>query len=417
MTDTKIPEPAPRVAAFERRGYGLFLHWGLYSQLEQGEWFYHYHKPDPREYAERVRAFTAKDFDADALVSWARSVGFRYLCHTTRHHEGFSLYDTRGLHEFDITATPAGRDIVAEFTKACQKHDIGCFLYHTTLDWTHPDFHDNWDAYQQFLRDSVERLCTGYGKIDGFWFDGNWQYPERDWQEDALYAVIRKHQPEAIIVNNSSTQARGSEGHPETDVITFEQGRPTAPKRAGASKYRAAEMCDTINSHWGIAAGDYSHKNPAQVIENLCACRRFGANYLLNIGPTPDGALPSYEKALLDKIGAWVREQGTALFEGEPAPELVLKGRDFALRTKEGYAIYVHDLPIHGNMHLSEGRAPNHGWMTIAGKLPNVKSVSWADVGEELRFVQDCERGVLAFDATPHPYGRQSIVRVARIRV
>ncbi|MDV7396629.1 alpha-L-fucosidase, partial [Arthrospira platensis SPKY1] len=120
--------------------------------------------------------------------------------------------------------------MVKEYVDACRAHGMGIFFYHTTLDWWEPRFDADWDGYQAYLRDSVEILCTQYGAIDGLWFDGNWARRERDWQEDALYSMIRSHQPEAIIINNSSIGNLGAMGHPLLDAVTFEQGLPLGAK-------------------------------------------------------------------------------------------------------------------------------------------------------------------------------------------
>ncbi|MFP4156350.1 MAG: alpha-L-fucosidase [Opitutales bacterium] len=399
----------PYIRRYEQFGLGLFLHWGLYSQIRQGEWYWNYHKPEKADYVKLADTFTAGDFDADELVRWAGGNGVRYICLTTRHHEGFSLYDTRGLNQYDAPHSAAGRDLVKEFSDACDCHGMGKFFYHTTLDWWHEDFDGDWDAYQQYLRDSVEILCTRYGKVDGLWFDGNWSRPERDWQEDALYAMIRGHQPECMIVNNSSIQAVGAEGHPMTDVITFEQG--DAEQKTGGSRYRALEVCDTMNSHWGIGDFDLSYHSPADVVRRLVNCRKVGANLLMNIGPTAQGGIPAYERAVFDLVGRWIGLCPEALTSARPC-QLAAPGGDVVLCDGSSYYYFCHDLEIHGNEHLSEG-GQKSGWRQLDGALDRVSSVRWADNGEELEFEQGGDS--LKFKATPYPYGKQLIVRVAVI--
>ncbi|HAT11867.1 MAG TPA: alpha-L-fucosidase [Planctomycetes bacterium] len=412
-----IPTPLPRIRAFERLGFGMFVHWGLYSQLGQGEWVWTYHESVRRDYGRLQQTFTAADFDARALVHAAKAAGMRYVCHTTRHHEGFSLFDTRGLNTYDSMHSPAGRDLVAEFCAACEAEGMGKYLYHTTLDWWHPDFDGpgRWDAYLDYLNRSVEILCTRYGRIDGLWFDGNWSRRDRDWKEDALYALIRRHQPDAIIVNNSSTGALGADGHPEVDVRTFEQGRPKPYDHRGKAKYKAAEMCDTVNSHWGIGANDLSHKSPAQIIDRLVASRRVGANYLLNVGPTATGALPGYERELLALVGRWAALCPAALYDAVPS-ELICRGQDFALRDGSTWYYFCHNLPIHGNSHLLEGDS-GAGLKAVSGALPAVRRIAWVDRPDEvLEFSQDQTKGWLTFQATPYPYGTHLAGwRIARI--
>ncbi len=399
-----------RLARYESLAYGLFLHYGLYSLHERGEWVRFHHRLDPGAYDARIREFTAAGFDAPALVRFARSCGFRYICLTARHHEGFSLYDTRGLNAFDAPHAAARRDLVAEFAAACQAAGMGCFLYHTTLDWWEPRFDTDWKGYLAYLRDSVRILCTHYGRIDGFWFDGNWSRPDRDWEEDALYGMIRELQPDAIIINNSSVNALGAEGHPELDAVTFEQGLPT---RATGRRV-AKEMCETLTSHWGVAKDDFSHKAPGRVIETLATCRGHGANLLLNAGPLPDGGLADIDRATLARVGDWIRATlGDALYTARPAG-LSAAGRDLVLKNGDEWLYCAFDLPVATNFHLHRGPAD---WdrRTVVGALPPVRRVRWADSGEELPFIQDPAAGLLAFKATPHPYGSQFVVRVARI--
>ncbi len=120
--------------------------------------------------------------------------------------------------------TPCKRDLVREYVNACRKHDIVPFFYHTTLDWYQKSFENDFDAYLEYLNRSVEILCKNYGRIGGFWFDGNWSKPDADWKEDRLYGIIRRYQPEAMIINNTGLDARERVGHPEIDSVTFEQG-------------------------------------------------------------------------------------------------------------------------------------------------------------------------------------------------
>lgn len=412
-TTSSTPSEIPaRIQRYESFAYGLFLHWGLYSVQADGEWYRWHHKIPQEVYGKLMERFTAEAFDADALVRFAKRVGFRYICLTTRHHDGFSLYDTRGLNKYDAVHAPCGRDLVKEYVDACRAHSMGIFFYHTTLDWWEPRFDADWDGYQAYLRDSVEILCTQYGAIDGLWFDGNWARRERDWQEDALYSMIRSHQPEAIIINNSSIGNLGAMGHPLLDAVTFEQGLPLGAK--SGQRYVAKEMCETFNSHWGIAAKDYSMKGPAQMIETLAVCRGAGANLLLNVGPKADGSLPAYEAAALEVVGEWIQNCAPAIYEGRPL-EVVTRGRNFVLDDGSDLYAFIFNVPIRDNMHLAPADRGD-GLQTIEGRLPQIGSVSWMDNGETLDFWQDQNKGMFSFRATLNPYGAQRVVRVAKLK-
>ena len=411
-----LPAPSPRVARFEDLAFGMFVHWGLYSQIGRGEWAMKLHGIAKEDYAPLMRGFTAADFSGRELARTAKRAGMKYITLTSRHHDGFSLYDTRGLSDWDVTHTPAGRDLIADFTEGCRAEGIVPMLYCTTLDWSDARFGADWDAYQQYLRDSVELLCTEYGEIGGFWFDGNWSRPDADWQTDALYGVVRRHQPEALIINNTGLGAEGQISHPEIDSTTFERGRPEPVDRRGHAKWVAGEMCHTLNFHWGIATHDFNYLSPAHAIEELCGCRRAGANLLLNIGPTATGAVPAYERAVLERVGDWIRLHGGVdgpLYRGRTAG-ILGEGRDFGLRRGDEVHLYVHDLTLTADTRAhteSRGAGPR----PFAGLDGEWSGAEWLDNGEALRVERGAD-GRLVLHATRYPYGTNTVVRVARLR-
>ena len=409
-----LPIPEKRVAEFEKMGFGMFVHWGLYSQLGMGEWTYWIHKRDMAEYEKLADTFTAEDFDAEALVLTAKNAGCKYITLTTRHHEGFSLFDAKGLSDFDAPHSAAKRDLIREFVDACNKHGIVPFFYHTTLDWHNPDFNNDFDSYLEYLRKSVEVLCTSYGKIGGLWFDGNWSKPDADWKEDALYATIRKHQPEAIIVNNTGLGALGAVGNPEIDSVTFEQGRPSPMDREGMPKYIAAEMCYTLNDHWGIGSNDFNYKSPAQLIETLCSCRRVGANLLLNIGPTAQGGVDPFQKELMRIMGKWMDIYGEAIYEGKPHPATCGNEKNFVLQTEDALYFFVHDLGRGGDANVTVQDECSSDF--VFRNVPEeVESVQWMDNGENLAFTQ--KDGTFSLYATGYVYGNSTCVRVAKAKL
>ncbi len=409
-----IPIPKQYIADFEQLGFGMFVHWGLYSQLGQGEWIFNFGKKDMAEYKKLKDTFTAEDFDAEKMVLTAKKAGCKYIILTTRHHEGFSLYDTCGLNDFDAPHSPAGRDLIREYVDACRKHDIVPFFYHTTLDWYNPDFENDFDAYLEYLRKSVEILCMNYGKIGGLWFDGNWSKPNADWKLDELYGTIRKHQPDAMIINNTGLGKRGETGHPEIDSVTFEQGKPTPMNREGMEKYIAAEMCHTVNDHWGIGHADVNYKAPGELIECLCDCRKVGANYLLNIGPEAQGAVNTYQDQLFGLIGNWMDIFGEAIYNGRPYPA-ASAGRNFILKSTDGKYLYLfsYDLGAHGNENVTvKVHGKYCGTYAFGNVSDKVKSIEWMDSGEKLDFIQG--KDMLCVNMTGYEYGKSYAVRVAK---
>ncbi len=403
-----------RIEEFEKMAFGLFIHWGLYSQLGRGEWIMNLGHIPKEEYVKLQDTFTASEFDAEKIVELAKAAGMKYAVLTTRHHEGFSLYDVKGLNEFDAPHSPVGRDLVREFADACRAGGIKPFFYHTTLDWMDERFENDFDAYLEYLRQSVEILCTQYGEVGGFWFDGNWSKPDADWKLDELYGTIRKYQPEAMIINNTGLDARGKTGHPEIDSVTFEQGLPTMIDRSHMEKYVSGEMCYTINDHWGYGKHDFNYKTPAELIETLCKCRKVGANFLLNIGPDGEGGIPGIMLETFKLVGEWLKIFGESIYETRP-DGIAGQGENFGLVGPDGSKyLFCFQLPIIGDSNVTVGGGrilPQ----TFTGMFDKVHSIHWMDNEEELTFIQDEKAGVLTVNATGHKYGDNYVVRVAKV--
>jgi alpha-L-fucosidase len=407
------PQPADRIIRFENLAYGMFIHWGPYSLIGRGEWVQDYERMPKNEYIKLADKFTAKDFDPFAIAKLAKDAGMKYICLTTRHHDGFSLYDTKGLCDFDAPHSAAGRDLVLEFVQGCRSEGIVPFFYHTTLDWYQESFKNDFNAYLDYLINSIEVLCTNYGEVGGFWFDGNWSKPDADWREDELYGTIRKHQPQAIIINNTGLEARGAIRHPEIDSVTYERGYPKRINREGMNKYLAAEMCEVLNKHWGIATNDFSYISPKDVIERLCACRKVGANFLLNVGPTGDGQIPEYESAILRKTGQWIGKSGDVYYKGKPS-NIRTDNQDFALEADGKIYLFVHNLPMSGSFNVVSGSGGNLP-RSFAGIDRKINSARWLDNDEKLGFCQDVSSELFTLNATAYHYGTDLVVRLAEL--
>ncbi len=400
---------------FEKLGFGMFVHFGLYSILEKGEWYKFVAEVPDDEYFSLIDRFTVKPDWAKELVRTAKSAGCRYITLTTRHHEGFSLFDTCGLNEFDaVHAKNCGRDLVREFVDACREADIVPFFYHTLLDWHEKSYYTDFPTYLQYLRKSVELLCKNYGKIGGLWFDGMWDKPDADWEEDALYSLIRSYQPDAMIINNTGLEARGALGHIELDSVTFERGRPQPINLDDSPKYIASEMCETLTDHWGYARADFSYKSLTNLIESLCVCRRYGSNFLLNIGPRPDGSVRDYDHEVLRLLGKWKTMYEEALhLPSLPYISVENKEKDFLLQNGNAYYLFCHDLPMISNPNVALARG---GEFYDDFKLDQkIKSVSWVDNGKALAFEQDGDSVTVHTES--YAYGTNYIVRVAKITV
>lgn len=412
MTGSSIPVAPPYIQAFEQLAFGMFVHFGLYSQLKRGEWALDFNALPKDEYARLMDTFNPVSMSE--IVSVAKRAGCRYICLTTRHHEGFSLYDTCGLNDYDALHSPAGRDIVKEFVCECRKADIVPFFYHTTLDWVHPDFDSNFDSYLDYLNKSVELLCKNYGKIGGLWFDGNWSKPDADWQEEKLYSMIRALQPEAMIINNTGLIARGAVGSEFIDSVTYERGMPTPIDRRGMKKYVAGEMCETLNDHWGDA-DDINFKSVKQLIEEICECRKIGANMLLNIGPCGDGTVPLMSRAIMSAIGEWMDVYGKAVYNGRPF--IVTGTKDFVLRDVNDdstFYLFKHGLSSGGDANVAISGNGSDNTIVLEDFALDIESIKWMDCGDELSF--RTENGNTSIICTNFPYGKNHCVRVAEIK-
>ncbi len=386
---------------FKKLGFGLFVHFGLYSVQGQGEWYLSTPQADPAAYNALMYRFNPAPDWAVRLVETARKAGCRYINLTTRHHDGFSLYDTRGLSDFDAVHG-CGRDLVEEFVEACRAGGIQPFFYHTLLDWQHPDYRDNFTRYIDYLVNSLEILCTHYGPIGGFWFDGKWD-KEADWQEDRIYGTIRRLQRDAIILNNTGLDALGQTGHPELDGVTFERGKPFPVDRPG--KPIAGEVCQGICDHWGCAREDLCTKSFPELLDTLLDCRACGCNFLLNTGPLANGYLAPGEEALLQSLGKWIRIHRDFLYDAVPA---AIQAENARILTdgRYHYAL-IRDVPMCYNANVTRMRETKRVRI-----LAPITEAIWLDSGEPVEREPDG-----SFVPKPFPYGTSLWARVARFRL
>lgn len=314
------PERLAARKAFAELKFGIFLHWGLYSTFAQGEWYLERGGLDEAEYAKAANAFYPHAFDAREWVRAFKAAGAKYVVFTTRHHDGFSMFDTKtGAYDI-VDATPFKRDVVKELADACRDEGLKLGLYYSLMDWHRPDYPtgrekkarsslpkglENYDRYFAFMKEQLTELLTNYGDILCIWFDGEWDHdpndgnskgldcPPLDWRFGELYAHIHNLQPKCLILNNHHHAMRDGE-----DIQGFERDAPgenTAGYSAGQKVEREfpLETCDTIsNGAWGYQVGVTDYKSVEELRDLLKSANEKGANLLLNIGPQPDGKLP-----------------------------------------------------------------------------------------------------------------------------
>ena len=389
------------IEEFEKLGFGLFVHFGLYSIVGKGEWYLHLNSnANKTEYEQLLSKVRVNKHWAKNLVRTAKKAGCKYITLTTRHHDGFSLFDTCGLNEFDAPHSVCRRDLVREFVDACNAEGIVPFFYHTLLDWREENYQKDFPKYIDYLVKSVEILCKNYGKIGGFWFDGMWDKQE-DWQEDRLYATIRQYQPDAMIINNTGLSELGKVGHFEIDSVTFERGQPCYVDNS--DKYRAGEMCQVLNDHWGYTEDDCNYKSVKELIENLVDCRRCNCNFLLNTGLKGNGEINLIDRAILNEIGKWIRINKEFIYEAKFC-KLKAQNADILQDNTYCYAV-IKNVPMSADPNVQ--RIENIGWVQIDGIISNAE---WLDSGEKIVI----ENG--GFFVKPFLYGQCGIVRVVRFK-
>ena len=386
---------------FEKLGFGLFVHFGLYSIVGKGEWFLDLNPTaDKQEYEKLTEKFIVKKNWAKELVKTAKAAGCKYITLTTRHHDGFSLFDTCGLNDYDAPHSACGRDLIKEFVDACRENGIVPFFYHTLLDWREESFYQDFPKYIDYLVRSVEILCKNYGKIGGFWFDGMWSRPNDDWQEDRLYGTIRKYQPEAMIINNTGLSECGKVGHYEIDSVTFERGNPAFVDNS--DKYRAGEMCQVLNDHWGYAQGDCNYKPVREFIENLVDCRRCNCNFLLNTGLRGNGSVNPMDACVLREIGKWVKKNKAAVYDVQSSD--IKAENAIILQGKNCYYAIVKNVPMSADPNVQ--RAESLGQVRVESEI---LSAEWLDNGEKI----DTKDGM--FYVSPFAYGESYSIRIAKL--
>lgn len=273
------------------------------------------------------------------------------------------------------------------------------------LDWHNPDYNNDFPKYIDYLDKSIEILCKNYGKIGGFWFDGMWDKPNEDWQEDRIYGTIRKYQPEAMIINNTGLNALGQTGHKEIDSVTFERGKPAFVDTS--EKPIAGEVCDALTDHWGYAKYDICLKSPKELIETLVDCRKYDCNLLLNSGLKGNGKMDEGEKAAFKRIGMWIKENKNFIYKAK-STDLTAENADM-MTDGEYYYAAVKGVLMSANCNVAKfGESKTVTLNT--DKI--IVDAEWLDSGKEINLKTDN-----SFVCEPFEYGKNLAVRVAKFKL
>ena len=336
--------------AFSNLGLGLFVHYGIYSILGMGEWAKFANNISDEEYEKLANNFKPNKNFTDRICSFAKKNGFKYIVFTARHHDGFSLYDTKGLNNYDVVSY-INRDLINEFVISCKKYNIKPFLYHTLIDWKMEKKFNTFSDYLKYLRNSIDIICSNYGELGGIWLDGEWQYKDRNFELDKLFQIIKDKQPNAVIVNNCGLEIDSTKKNNLADVITYEKKNITKYSYSDMIKSYAVEMCQTLNDHWGYAKNDINYKSIKDIILDFCICRKYGGNYLLNIGHLPNGRIRQIDKEIVNSFGQWIKINKDAIYYPKPY-KMDLPNNCFALRENNNIYIFIMNIPMEYNNKL-----------------------------------------------------------------
>jgi len=342
--------------------FGMFIHWGLYSVLGRHEWVMEDEGIPVAEYEQLAKRFKPKPNAARDWARLAKQAGQKYMVMTTKHHEGFCNFDTK-LTSYCAPKQGPGRDLVREFVEAARAEGLRVGFYYSLMDWHHPDGarcatdEAARRRFVDYIHGHIRELLSNYGKIDVLWYDVSWPLKKEGWESEKMNAMVFQLQPD-IIVNNRN----GLGG----DFATPEQ-------RIEATD-RAWESCMTMNGSWGYQAADDDWKTPKTIVRNLVACGHGAGNYLLNIGPKPDGSIPEESVRILSAVGKWMERNGQSIYRTAICQP---RRSNFAGFTRDGNTLYMH-------VHFWPGET-----VALAGLMNRVKSARLLATGKEVKFQQE----------------------------
>lgn len=397
---------------FADKRFGVFIHWGIYSMFAQGEWYMN-KGVDAKEYAKAAGGFYPAAFDAGAWVRAIKASGAKYICFTTRHHDGFSMYDT-SFSDYDIIdASPFKRDIVAELARACEEEGIALHFYYSLLDWTREDYpqgrtglktgrigdSQDYESYRMFMKNQLSELLTNYGKIGAVWFDGLWDHDSDpqpfDWKLSEIYSHIHSIDPACLIGNNHHLTPFEGE-----DFQMFERDLPGENTTGWAADQTISslplEMCQTMNGMWGYKVEDQRYKSVETLVRLIVKAASKGSNLLLNVGPQPDGNLPEVAVERLAGIGTWMNRYGESVYctDATGIPE-----QSWGVTTCRDDLLYLHLIEdLEGVCSIS---------VPVDGK---VKSVEAMKDGHQLRY--KVRNGVLVIELDETPSEIDYVIKV-----
>ncbi len=358
--------------------FGMFIHWGLYAvpagewKGEKvsgiGEWIMERAKIPVSEYEPLAGQFNPVKFDAEQWVQIAKNAGMKYIVITSKHHDGFCLWDTKYTDYDVVDATPFKRDILGELAQECRKQGIRLCFYHSIMDWHHPDaqapfypgYNDtsksnpNFDRYiEYYLKGQLKELVQNYGPLGIMWFDGEWV---KDWTRENgwdMFEYCLSLQPDIIVNNRVGNGRQGMRGLSKSDEFAGDYGTPEQEIPATGLPGVDWETCMTMNNTWGFKSYDNNWKSREDLLHKLVDIASKGGNFLLNVGPTAEGLIPGPSVERLAAIGEWMKINSESIYGTTASPLGEVPWGRCTAKTGKLY-LHVFDWPANGKLEVSD---------------------------------------------------------------
>jgi alpha-L-fucosidase len=378
---TPTPENLESRKWFEEARFGLFIHWGVYSQLGDGEWVMNNQRIPIKTYEKLPTFFNPIAFDPKEWVQMVKDAGMKYITITSKHHDGFAMFDSK-ISDYDIVdRTLYKKDVLKMLADECRAQGIKLFFYHSQLDWHHPDYFPrgntgqgytgrpdsgDFNKYLDYMDGQLTELLTNYGPVAGIWFDGMWDKKDDDWRLERTYKLIHKLQPAALVGSNHHRTPYAGE-----DFQMFEKDLPGHNTTGFAPEQQVGDLpketCETINNSWGFNLQDDRNKSIKDLIQYLVKSAGYGANFLLNVGPMPNGKIQPEHVTLLKQMGDWLKTNGETIYGTKGGP---LSAREWGVATQKDNKVWLHIL----NWHDEALTIPKLGKKVVSAKLFSDKS-------------------------------------------
>ena len=326
---------ASRSGWFQQARFGMFIHWGVYSVLGRGEWVMHNENIPVTQYETNVPQFKAENYNPDEWVRLAKEAGMKYMVLTSKHHDGFCMFDS-ALTDYDAVDRGPHRDLAGALANACRRQHMPLMFYYSLMDWHHPLYPGDLPHYTDYAFGQVRELLTKYHPA-GIWFDGEWDHPAPDWRSPELVAMIRQIAPRALV---NDRLGQGERRHTLLSDFYCAEQLPEIQTFYKNPPARPWEACMTIGEgHWGYSTVDRKFKSPAEIIRTLATAAGAGGNLLLNVGPRPDGTIQPEFVQRLREVGKWMKVNGRSIYGTQAGLPPDQTG---VISTRSGNVLYVH---------------------------------------------------------------------------